>query len=57
MISYANIQRADYYRIKSRALKNAYNAFLTGTTVNKNYLSEEDKKIIRILLANNYEVE
>ena len=57
MKDYANIQRADYYRTKSRALRNAYNQLLNGNTVSRSFLSDDDKKIIRILLQNNYEVE
>lgn len=56
MINYSNIRRADYYMTKSKALRNAYNLLLTGTG-GFNYLKTQDKKIIRILLENNYEIE
>ena len=56
MKNYADIQRSNYYMIKNQALRNAYNLLLNGTN-GRNYLKEADRRIIRILLQNTYEVE
>ena len=55
MKNYSEISRADYYRTKYISLRNAYNKFLYGT--NGFYLSDDDKRIIRLIMENNYEVE
>ena len=53
--NYSEISKADYYRTKYLSLRNAYNKLLQGT--NGVYLGESDKRIIRLLMENNYEIE